>query len=77
MRKALRLGLLVTVVSMIAFHYSRDLNPRDEDLLIKDAMEDTLPYNPHRVDSGAIPDTSLLYKPQDTTPYKGNYIDIN
>lgn len=75
MRKAIKLGILATVVSFVVFHYSRRLNPRDEDLLLP---EDTLPYVPHREDSGApILVDSALYVPRDTTPYKGNWIDVN
>lgn len=76
MLKAIRLGLLVTVVVLIAFHYNRKLNPRDEDLLVPIGPEDTLPYNPHRVDSGAIKDTSA-YTTRDTTDFKADYIDTN
>lgn len=73
MRKALRLGLLVTVATFVVYHYNRKLNPRDEDLLMP---EDTIPYVPHREDSGVNWIDSISVK-RDTTPYKGNYIDVN
>lgn len=77
MWKAIRLGLLVTVVVLIAFHYNRKLNPRDEDLLMPEGMEDTLPYNPHRIDSGAPPVDTSAYVTRDTTDFKADYIDTN
>jgi hypothetical protein len=76
MKKAFRLGLLVTVVSFIWYHFDRRVNPRDEDIDRLISPEDTLPYNPSRIDSGGGKDTVVIL-PRDTTPYKGNYIDVN
>lgn len=75
MRKALRLGLLVTVACLVWYQFSRQANPHDEDIDKAIGIDDTLPYNPHRIDSGRV-DTSA-YRERDTTPYKGNYIDVN
>jgi hypothetical protein len=75
MRKAFRMALLVTVVSYTWYHCNRNVNPRDEDIDTLIHSEDTLPYAPGRIDSGRI--DTLKSVPRDTTPYKGNYIDIN
>ena len=76
MRKAFALACIVTVVVFVIAKNNRKLSPRDEDLLMP-KMEDTLPYNPHRMDSGAPAVDTSAYVTRDTTDFKADYIDTN
>lgn len=74
MRKALLYGLFLFILIQVILLTNPQYTPRDEDLVMPEVE---LNYDPWETDKKRILTPPKPNPKADTTPYKGNWVDIN